>query len=117
MKNKIISILSIFLFGFISLNISAQQNYVYDGETFNVWLKTNSSDTQVLEVYFTTEGQWNQFTIVEFQSFDDKNEGFTFKVKDGADRFYWIDYYRNKDYIIVTDAQDEENWTLSRREE
>lgn len=116
MKHKIFSIFLIFSIGLISQNALAQQNYVYDGEAFNVWLKTNDDNTKVIEVYFTANNQWNKFNIIDYKEYTDADEGFAFEVEDGAGRIYWVDYYRDKDFIVVTDDQDKETWTLHRRE-
>jgi uncharacterized protein YxeA len=115
MKQRIFSTLLIFLIINISYTSFAQQNYVYDGDTFNVWFKTNPANDRVTEVYFTAEDQWHKFTLIDFQSHDDKGNGFAFRAKDGAGRYYWIDYFRQRDYIVVTDEQDDEKWTLYRR--
>ena len=91
----------------------AQQNFVYDGDAFNVWFKTDDNG-EVVDVYFTADEQWHKFELIDFQ--DHGRRGFAFRAKDGAGRFYWIDYYKERDYIVVTDEQDEEKWTLYRRE-
>ena len=117
MKKTTVVLFLIASIGFFSFNLSAQQNFVYDGTTFNVWLKTNTANTQVLEVYFSADGKWNKFSIVDYESFDDTNDGFAFKVKDGRGRMYWVDYFRNEVYIKVSDETDGETWTLNRRNE
>jgi len=102
-------------FGLLSQSVTAQQNFVYDGEDFNIWFKTNSTNTQVIEVYFTSEGQWQKFSIEDYENYEDEGSGFAFKVKDGVGRQYWIDYYSAKDYIVVKDEEDDQKWTLYRR--
>ena len=112
MKVKVFLILSFTIL--IGQSGFAQQNYVYDGDTFNVWFKTDDNG-EVVEVYFTSEGQWHKFELVNFE--DHERRGFAFRTKDGTGRHYWIDYYTEQDHIVVTDEQDKEKWTLYRRKQ
>ena len=95
----------------------AQHYYTYDGDSFNVLLTSNNDDTRITSVKFSYEGKWVEFKIVDFQNLEDTDEGgFLYTVLDGKNRKFTIDYYRDQDYIIVTDVQDGEEWTLYRRQ-
>ena len=115
MKKIITGFLVMFMAVALSTNVQAQQDFVYDGETFNVWLKVNSANTQVLEVYFTSGGEWNQFSIVDYIDFE--GDGFAFEVKDGAGAMFYIDYFTEEDYIVVTSEDETSTWELERRED
>ena len=104
------------LFFVLQSNVLAQQYFTYDGDTFSVQLKTDSDNTQVLEVFFSAEGNWNKFDIVDFQDLESTGEGgFLYTVKDGEGKSFFVDYYRSEDYIIVYSSDYETQWTLHRR--
>ena len=116
MKKIITSTFVIMFALFISSNLQAQNNVVYDGE-FSVWLKLNDDYTQVLEVYFSFDGEWNLFAIDGYEEFEGEDRGFAYKVRDNYDRIYWIDYYYDEDFIEVTNDNTGDSWVLTRRDE
>ncbi len=100
----------------ITTSASAQQYFTYDGDDFNVYLKTNSDNTQVLEVSFTdaAKSQWHKFSIVDYY---DVSDGFGYIVDDGAGQQFTLDYYGHGDNIVVRNDSTEEEWNLNRRQE
>lgn len=94
---------------------TAQQYFTYDGDQFNVYLKTNSDNTRVLEVSFTdaAKSQWNKFSIVDYY---DVNDGFGYIVDDGIGQQFGLDYYGYGDYIVVRNNSSGFEWTLYRRQ-
>lgn len=97
-----------------STTATAQQYFTYDGSDFNVYLKTNSDNTQVLEVSFTdtAKSQWHKFSIVDYY---DVSDGFGYVVDDGVGQQFGLDYYGYGDYIVVRNNQTGDEWTLYRR--
>lgn len=117
MKKIIFSILLIV--GALNTSL-AQQYFTYDGDDFNVYLKTNTDNSQVLEIYFTNadKSDWIQFEIVDFHDMEDtEGGGFQYEVKDGVGKIFLLDYFRDEDYIIVSTQDDSQQWELERREE
>ncbi|MDN3724965.1 hypothetical protein QRD02_11265 [Aequorivita sp. SDUM287046] len=100
----------------LSTTATAQQYFTYDGDDFNVYLKTNSDNSQVLEVSFTdaAKSSWNQFSISDYY---DVSDGFGYVVNDGAGQQFSIDYFGYGDYIVVRNEATGEEWTLNRRPE
>lgn len=97
-------------------NASAQKYFTYDGDVFSVQLKTNSANTQVMEVFFSSKGEWHKFEIIDFHDLEDTGEGgFLYTVKDGKGDTYDVDYYRDQDYIVVYASDHSTKWTLYRR--
>ena len=113
MKKIITGILAMFMVVALSTNVQAQQDVVFDGDAFNVWLKVNSAETQVLAVYFTSNGEWKQFSLIDYVEFE--GEGFAFQVNDTQNVPFYIFYYRDEDAIIVTSSDGNTSWTLKRR--
>jgi hypothetical protein len=104
------------LFFAIQSNAVAQQYFTYDGDVFSVQLKTNSANTQVMEVMFSSEGEWHKFDIIDFHDLEDTHEGgFLYTVRDGKGDTYDVDYYRNENYIIVYASDHSTEWTLYKR--
>jgi hypothetical protein len=104
------------LFFAIQSEAAAQQYFTYDGDVFSVQLKTNSSNTQVLEVYFSDQGEWHKFNIIDFHNLEDTDEGgFLYTVRDGKGDTYDVDYYRYQNYIIVYASDHSTSWTLYKR--
>ena len=104
------------LFFAVQSNAVAQQYFTYDGDVFSVQLKTNSNNSQVLEVFFSANGEWNKFNIIDFSDLESTGEGgFLYSVKDGRGSTYHVDYYRYADYIIVYSGDYSTQWTLYRR--
>ncbi len=91
----------------LSSTASAQEYFVYDGSVFSVMFKCNSANTQVLDVQFSSkdangEWKWNTFTVTDSFDFEDTEVGgFIFNVKDGKNKSFAVDYYRDLDYVIV----------------
>ncbi len=105
------------LFFALQSNAAAQNYFTYDGDVFSVLLKTNSANTQVTEVSFSSEGEWNKFEIIDFQDLEATDEGgFLYTVKDGKGDSYFVDYYRSEDYIIVYSSDHSTKWELTKRE-
>ena len=107
---------------FITISANAQKFYVYDSTDFNVMIKTNSDNTQILEVSFTDaeKTKWIKFEIEDFYDYEDTDKGgFTYLVKDGKNDRYYIDYFRTSDFILVSKVGDTSGfkWTLYRRPE
>ncbi|MDO9261381.1 MAG: hypothetical protein Q7U08_05525 [Flavobacteriaceae bacterium] len=106
----------------MTVSTHAQKYYVYDSPDFNVMIKANTENTQVLEISFTDSGKtkWIKFEIEDFYDYEDTDKGgFTYLVKDGKNDRYYVDYFRTSDYIIVTKEGDTTGfkWTLYRRVE
>ncbi len=118
MKTILSSLFAVLVLFVLQSNASAQQYFTYDGDTFSVLLTTNSANTQVTNVEFSANGNWNKFSITDFQDLESTGEGgFLYSVKDGKGKVFHVDYYRTADYIIVYSADYETQWTLNRREE
>lgn len=105
---------------FITMSAYTQKYYVYDSTDFNVMIKANSDNTQVLEVSFTDTGKtkWVKFEIEDFYDYEDTDKGgFTYLVRDGKGDRYYVDYFRTSDYIVVSKVGDTSGykWTLYRR--
>jgi hypothetical protein len=105
---------------FVTISGHAQKYYVYDSTDFNVLIKANSDNTQILEVSFTDaeKTKWIKFEIEDFYDYEDTDKGgFTYLVKDGKNDRYYIDYFRTTDYIVVSKVGDTSGykWTLYRR--
>ncbi|MDP2089575.1 MAG: hypothetical protein Q8J84_09270 [Flavobacteriaceae bacterium] len=118
MKN--FSLIFVIIVFFVTVSAHAQKYYVYDSDAFNVMIKANTDNTQILEVSFTDDAKtkWIKFEIVDFYDYEDTDKGgFTYLVKDGNNDRYFIDYFRTSDYIIVTKEGDTSSfkWTLHRR--
>jgi hypothetical protein len=98
-----------------STTATAQQYFTYDGEQFNVYLKTNTNNTQVLEVSFTdaAKTKWIKFNIVKYY---DVSDGFGYVVDDGVGQRFGLDYYGYGDYILVRNISTGYQWTLYRRQ-
>ncbi len=114
---KLIKVFTIMVFAIaITTSAKAQQYFTYDGDDFNVYLKTNSDNTRVLEVSFTdaAKSQWNKFSIVDYY---DVSDGFGYVVDDGVGQQFSLDYFGYGDYIIVRNNDTGDEWTLNRREE
>ncbi|MES2589675.1 MAG: hypothetical protein V4622_11905 [Bacteroidota bacterium] len=86
----------------------AQEYVVYDGEVFSIMFKSNSANTKILDVQFssqdetTGEWQWNIFEVTDYFDFEDTEVGgFTFNVKDGVGSSFAVDYYRDQNYVLV----------------
>ncbi len=104
------------LFFAIQSNATAQQYFTYDGDTFSVQLKTNSSNTQVMEIFFSSNGEWHKFDIVDYHDLSDSEKGgFVYDVKDGKGNKYSVDYRSYADYVVVHSADYTSEWTLNRR--
>lgn len=106
----------------ITNSVQAQKYYVYDSPDFNVMIKANSDNTQILEISFTDteKTKWVKFEIEDFYNYEDTDKGgFTYLVIDGKNDQYYVDYFRTTDYIIVTKKGDTSGhkWTLYRRVE
>lgn len=116
MKILFSSMFAMMLVFVLQSNASAQQYFTYDGDVFSVLLKANSANTQVVEVSFSSKGEWHKFDIIDFQDLESTGEGgFLYTVKDGKGDTYHVDYYRSDDYIIVYSEDYETKWTLNRR--
>lgn len=99
-------------------NTFAQKYFTYDGDVFSVLLKTNTANTQVVEVSFSSKGEWHKFEIIDFSDLESTGTGgFLYTVKDGKGDNYYVDYYRTEDYIIVYSGDQSTSWTLNRRQE
>jgi len=104
------------LFFALQSNALAQQYFTYDGDVFSVQIKTNHDNTQVLEVFFSSNGSWNKFSITDFQDLESTGEGgFLYSVRDTKNKAYHVDYYRSQDYVIVYSSDYGTQWTLYRR--
>ncbi|TAF64701.1 MAG: hypothetical protein EAZ55_10710 [Cytophagales bacterium] len=96
---------------------SAQQYFVYDGDTFSVMLTTTSDNSKITKVQFSADGKWVDFKIQGFTDLEDtEEEGFLYTVLDGSGKEFTIDYYRVSDKIIVTNTSTGDTWTLYRRQ-
>lgn len=102
------------LMGLFANNVNAQQYFTYDGDAFNTYIKTNSANTQVLEIYFTdaAKSKWVQFQIVDYYTYGD---GFQYVVKDAKGKKFYYDYFSgDMDNVVVSDDAGN-TWTLYRR--
>lgn len=119
---KKLSLFFVITMFFITISANAQKFYVYDSTDFNVMIKANSDNTQILEVSFTDteKTKWIKFEIEDFYDYEDTDKGgFTYVVKDGKNDRYYIDYFRTSDFILVSKVGDTSGfkWTLYRRPE
>jgi hypothetical protein len=115
----------LFLTSFVALclmmgsaaSVNAQKYFTYDGDTFNVLLTTDNSNTNVTRVDFSANGKWVNFKILGFTSLDDDGGegGFVYTVVDGQNKKFTVDYYRTSDKIIVRSGDGTSEWTLNRR--
>lgn len=104
-----------FLF-FVGTNVTAQQYFVYDGQSFSVMLTTDDYNTEVYAVSFSYKGSWVEFDIIDFENLESTSEGgFLYTVEDTKGSLFTIDYYRDYDYIIVINLETGDEWTLYRR--
>ncbi|WP_338759719.1 hypothetical protein WAF17_12190 [Bernardetia sp. ABR2-2B] len=104
------------LFFAIQSEAAAQKYFTYDGDTFSVQLKTNSANTQVMEIYFSSEGEWHKFDIVDYHDLTDTRKGgFVYTVKDGKGHRYEVDYRSYADYVVVHNSDYTSEWRLNRR--
>ncbi len=118
MKTIFSFVFAIMVFFALHSNVSAQKYFTYDGDVFSVLLKTNTANTQVVEVSFSSKGEWHKFDIIDFSDLESTGEGgFLYTVKDGKGDSYYVDYYREQDYIIVYSSDYSTKWTLNRRDE
>lgn len=110
-------ILSILVLAFISFtkDLSAQRKLIFKGEKFDVMFKVKTSNKEITDVFFSTDGKWYRFSIESYETYEDKTSGFVLQVVDGDEKYYWIDYYKKKDYIIVTAEEDDRTWKLLRQ--
>jgi hypothetical protein len=92
--------------------LSAQRKLIFKGEKFDVMFKVKASDKEITDVFFATDEKWYRFSIESYETYEDKTEGFVLRVVDGNERYFWIDYYKKEDYIIVTDEEDNSTWKL-----
>lgn len=116
MKVLFSSMFAMMLVLLLQSNVSAQNYFTYEGDVFSVQLKTNTANTQVIEVFFSSEGEWHKFDIIDFHDLESTDEGgFLYTVKDGKGDKYDVDYYRSEDYIIVYSSDHSTKWTLYKR--
>lgn len=116
---KSIAVVTVVLFfSSFQSEVVAQNYFVYDGDTFSVMLTSNSANTRITKVEFSDNNRWNEFKIIDFEDLEDTQEGgFTYTVKDGKGKIFFIDYYRDLDYIIVYSEDGNTQWDLYRRDE
>lgn len=108
----------ILFFSSFQSEVVAQNYFVYDGDTFSVMLTSNNANTRISKVEFSDNNRWNEFKIIDFEDLEDSQEGgFTYTVKDGKGKIFYIDYYRDLDYIIVYSEDGNTQWDLYRRDE
>ncbi|GAB4347773.1 MAG: hypothetical protein OHK0038_27560 [Flammeovirgaceae bacterium] len=121
MKKLIFIPLLFALFSLVNL-AQAQIYHVYDGSTFSVMFTCND-DNQISSLQFSHGGKWHDFEVTGYADFEDTSEGgFIFYCVDGKGDAYAIDYYRDKNQIIVHAMDSDGNytgtdWTLKRRKE
>ncbi|HLU50832.1 MAG TPA: hypothetical protein VKZ42_01605, partial [Flavobacteriaceae bacterium] len=94
---KSIAVVTVVLFfSSFQSEVVAQNYFVYDGDTFSVMLTSNSANTRITKVEFSDNNRWNEFKIIDFEDLEDTEEGgFTYTVKDGKGKIFFIDYYRD----------------------
>lgn len=116
---KSIAVVTVVLFfSSFQSEVVAQNYFVYDGDTFSVMLTSNNANTRISKVEFSDNNRWNEFKIIDFEDLEDTQEGgFTYTVKDGKGKIFYIDYYRDLDYIIVYSEDGNTQWDLYRRDE
>lgn len=116
---KSIAVVTVVLFfSSFQSEVVAQNYFVYDGDTFSVMLTSNSANTRITKVEFSDNNRWNEFKIIDFEDLEDTQEGgFTYTVKDGKGKIFFIDYYRDLDYILVYSEDGSSQWDLYRRDE
>lgn len=118
MKTILSSLFAVLVLFVLQSSASAQQYFTYDGDTFSVLLTADNDNTEITNVQFSANGNWNNFAITDFQDLESTGEGgFLYSVKDGKGKVFHVDYYRSADYIIVYSADYETQWTLNRRQE
>lgn len=113
-------VLLLIMLQFYSFDTLAQKYYVYDGDDFNVMIKANTDNTQILEISFTdaAKTKWIKFEISDFYNYESTEQGgFTYLVVDGKGDKYYLDYFRDRDYVLVSDYNNTNSWRLYRRKE
>ena len=114
------NLIMIFLLLIISSNLNAQKIFLYESSDFNIMLKCNADNSKVLEILCTdaNKSKWIQCEITDFKNISDKETvQIRYTIKNGADKQYYIDYFKYSDYIIVTKISDGKNWTMYRKPE
>ncbi len=115
-------------FVFVSMCLAnvatAQVWHVYDSDAFSVMF-TCGDDNQIGSLQFSSKvngkWQWNDFNVHDYADLEDTDEGgFIFYCIDGKGDYYAVDYYRDRNYIIVHSCDSDLNytgteWNLSRR--
>ncbi|HOV13550.1 MAG TPA: hypothetical protein PK771_04640 [Spirochaetota bacterium] len=115
MKKGIMLLVIAFMFT-VGFSAFSQEYYVYDGDTFNVMLTSDKANTKIVKVQFSANNKWVDFKIIDFTDLEETGEGgFLYTVQDGKGVQFTVDYYRNDDYIIVTNVSTGTNWRLNRR--
>lgn len=97
---------------FAFLNFSNAQIYhVYDGKEFSVMF-TCDDDNQISSLQFSFNNEWHDFDVLDYADFEDTSEGgFIFFCADGKGKVYAVDYYRDKNEIIVHACDANRNYT------
>jgi hypothetical protein len=123
MKNSLktihlVALTTIFFISTFLTEAVAQKYFVYDGDTFSVLITTDNDNTKITNIEFSDNDEWHKFEILDYSDMDDTDEGgFIYEVKDGVGNIYYIDYYRDEDYMVVFTEDWEDFWELRRRDE
>ena len=81
-------------------------------------LTADDDNVEITKVQFSFGGKWVDFKIIDFQDLESTEDGgFLYTVQDGKKQKFTVDYYRNQDYIIITNVKTNAKWTLNRRDE
>lgn len=115
---RFLAIAAFFLVSTFWSQAVAQQYFVYDGDTFSVLITTDRSNKVITKVEFSDDNKWHEFKILDYEDLEDTNEGgFVYEVVDGVGNIYFVDYYRDEDYIMVHSEDLSTSWTLTRRDD
>lgn len=115
---RLVALTTIFFISTFLTEAVAQKYFVYDGDTFSVLITTDNDNTKITSIEFSDNDEWHKFEILDYSDMDDTDEGgFIYEVKDGVGNIYYIDYYRDEDYMVVFTEDWEDFWELRRRDE
>lgn len=115
---RLVALTTIFFISTFLTEAVAQKYFVYDGDTFSVLITTDNDNTKITNIEFSDNDEWHKFEILDYSDMDDTDEGgFIYEVKDGVGNIYYIDYYRDEDYMVVFTEDWEDFWELRRRDE
>jgi len=89
----------------------AQENYVYDGGSFDIKL-TCTNRGIVRSISYNSNNQWVNFSIENSKR---TSNGFLYEVKNETGESYTVLYDKNQDFITVTKPVSGTSWRQNRK--